>query len=68
MKSSEDTFDLSLSSGQRVVNRFEQAVEECNHPDCVIELPKDDESGRDCRRMEQFAEGQKLHVWACSCN
>jgi hypothetical protein len=50
MKSSEDTFDLSLSSGQRVVNRFEQAVEECNHPDCVIELPKDDE-------LEEIAEG-----------
>jgi hypothetical protein len=52
MKAIEDTFHLSLSSAQRVVNRFLQAVRECDHPDCVIELPKDDE-------LEAIAEGWK---------
>jgi hypothetical protein len=43
-KSIEDTFHhLSLASAQRIVNRFLQAVIDCDHQDCVIELPSDDE-------------------------
>jgi hypothetical protein len=42
MKSIEDTFHLSLSSAQRIVNRFLQAVIDCDHQVCVIELPSDD--------------------------
>jgi hypothetical protein len=43
MKSIEDTFHISLSSAQRIVNRFLQAVVDCDHQDCVIELPPDDQ-------------------------
>ena len=49
-KSIEDTFHISMSSVQRVVNRFLDAVIECDHKDLAIELPKDDE-------LEQIAEG-----------
>jgi hypothetical protein len=42
LKSIKDTFHFSLSSAQRIVNRFLQAVVDCDHQDCVIELPSDD--------------------------
>jgi hypothetical protein len=32
-----------LSSAKRIVKRFLQAVRECDHKDCEIELPADDE-------------------------
>jgi hypothetical protein len=32
-----------LSSAKRIVKRFLQAVRECDHKDCEIELPENDE-------------------------
>jgi hypothetical protein len=43
MKAIKDTFHISLSSAKRIVKPFLQAVKECDHKDCEIELPADDE-------------------------
>jgi hypothetical protein len=43
MKAIEDTFHISLPSAQRIVNRFLDAMIDCGHEDCEIELPSDDE-------------------------
>jgi hypothetical protein len=42
MKSVKDAFHISLSSAQRIVDQFLQAVVDCVHEDCVIELPPND--------------------------
>jgi hypothetical protein len=43
MKAIKDTFHISLRSAQRIVNRFLDAMIECGHEYCEIELPLDDE-------------------------
>jgi hypothetical protein len=43
MKAIEDTFHISLPSAQRIVNWFLDDVIDCDHKDCAVELPKDDE-------------------------
>jgi hypothetical protein len=43
MKAIKDAFFISLSSANRIVRHFLQAVRESDHKDCEIELPADDE-------------------------
>jgi hypothetical protein len=62
MKAIEDTFHISLPSAQRIVNRVLDAMIDCGHEDCEIELPSDDE-------LEALAEeGSKLSTAGGSMN
>jgi hypothetical protein len=69
MKSIEDTFHISLSPAQRIVNQFLQAVVDCDHQACVIELPSDDQleataqCGANCQLVPETIFGQT--VFSC---